>query len=87
MKQERSWLIERLRRLEEFRVFDSETNFVLVCTGRDSSKISARLRLLGVSVKDFGDVLDFRGCLRVTVGTRSMNERFLGSLEEVMSDG
>ena len=87
MKQERSWLIERLRRLEEFRVFDSETNFVLVCTGRDSSKISARLRLLGVSVKDFGDILDFRGCLRVTVGTRSMNERFLGSLEEVMSDG
>ena len=87
MKQERSRLIERLRQLGGLGVFDSETNFVLVCTGRDSSKISARLRLLGVSVKDFSDVLDFRGCLRVTVGTRSMNERFLGSLEEVMSDG
>ncbi len=86
MKQERSWLIERLRRLEGLRVFDSETNFVLVCTGRDSSKISAKVRSLGVSVRDFGDVLGFRGCLRATVGTRPMNEKFLGALEEAMHD-
>ena len=86
MKEERSWLTERLRRLEGLNVFDSEANFVLVCTGRDSAKISARLRVLGVSVKDFGDVLDHTGCLRVTVGTRSMNEKLLNALEEVISD-
>jgi histidinol-phosphate aminotransferase len=87
MKEERSWLTERLRRLGGLRVFDSEANFVLVSTGRDSSKISARLRLHGVSVKDLGDVLSYVGCLRVTVGTRSMNEKLLNALEEVMSDG
>jgi histidinol-phosphate aminotransferase len=86
VKRERSWLIDRLRRVEGLRVFDSETNFVLVCTNRDSSALSARLRSLGISVKDVGDVLDFRGCLRVTVGTRPMNEKFLAGLEEVMSD-
>ncbi len=86
MKRERSWVIDRLRRIEGFRVFDSETNFVLVCTGQDSSKISAKLRSLGVSVRDFGNVLDFRGCLRVTVGPRLMSEKFLGALEEVMRD-
>jgi histidinol-phosphate aminotransferase len=84
MKQERSWLIDRLRRLEGLRVFDSQTNFVLVCTGRNSSKISAKLRSLGISVRDLGDVLDFRGCLRVTVGTRPMNEKFLDALKEAM---
>jgi len=31
-------------------------------------------------------VLDLRGCLRVTVGTRLMSEKFLGALEEVMRD-
>jgi len=83
MKEERSWLTERLRRLEGLGVFDSETNFVLISTGRDSSKICAKLRLLGVSVKDLGDVLDYRGCLRATVGTRPMNEKLLNALEEV----
>jgi len=87
MKEERSWLTERLRRHEGLRVFDSETNFVLVSTSRDSSKICAKLRLLGVSVKDLGDVLDCRGCLRTTVGTRPMNEKLLKALEEVLSDG
>lgn len=86
MKRERSWLIDSLRQVEGLRVFDSETNFVLICTNRDSSLLSAKLRSLGVSVKDARDVLDFRGCLRVTVGTRPMNEKFLGALEEVMSN-
>ncbi len=86
MKLERSWLIDRLRRVKGLTAFDSQTNFVLVSTNRDSSVLSARLRSLGVSVKDIGDVLDFRGCLRVTVGTRPMNEKLLGELEQVMSD-
>ena len=86
MKQERSWLVERLRRLGGLRVFDSDTNFVLVCTGRDSSKLSAKLRSLGVSVRDFGDVLHFRGCLRVTFVTRPIKEMVLGTLEEAMLD-
>jgi histidinol-phosphate aminotransferase len=86
MKRERSWLIDHLRRLEGIRVFDSQANFVLVCTSRNSSRISAKLRSLGVSVRDFGDVLGFRGCLRVTVGTRPMSKKFLDALEEVMRD-
>ena len=86
MKQERSWLIDHLRRLEGITVFDSQANFVLFCTGRNSSRFSAGLRSLGILVRDFSDVLGFRGCLRVTVGTRSMSEKFLDALEEVMRD-
>jgi histidinol-phosphate aminotransferase len=87
MKQERKWLMERLTRIKGFRSFNSETNFILVCTGQNSAKISAGLRLLGVSVKDIGDVLGYRGCFRATVGTRSMNEKLLNAIGEVMSDG
>lgn len=87
MKQERDWLMDRLKRLGGLRVLDSQTNFVLISTGGNSSKISVRLRSLGVSVRDLGDVFHFRGCLRITVGTRPMNQMLLGALEEVMSDG
>jgi histidinol-phosphate aminotransferase len=86
MKQEKSWLIDQLRRLEGVRVFDSQANFVLVCTGRNSSRVSARLRSLGILVRDFSDVLGFRGCVRVTIGPRPMSEKFLDALEEVMRD-
>jgi len=86
MKQERNWLVQRLRDLG-LRVFDSESNFVLVCTGKDSSKILAKLRQLGVCIKNLGDVLDYRGCMRITVGTRPMNKKLLGALEEVKKNG
>lgn len=86
LKQERRWLIGRLRQIEGLTAFDSEANFVLVCTGQDSALICAKLRSLGISVKNIGDVLDLRGCLRVTVGTRPMNEKLLTGLEQVMSN-
>jgi histidinol-phosphate aminotransferase len=84
LKRERAWLIARLTRIEGLTVFDSEANFVLVCTGQDSSLLSSKLRSLGISVKEIGDVLDFRGCLRVTVGTRPMNQKFTSAMEQVM---
>lgn len=84
LKRERAWLIARLTRIEGLRVFDSEANFILVCTGQDSSLLSSKLRSLGISVKEIGDVLDFRGCLRVTVGTRQMNQKFTSAMEQVM---
>jgi len=87
LTQERVWLISRLRRFEPLTVFDSEANFVLVCTGGDSALVCSKLRSLGIAVKDVGDVLDFRGCLRVTVGTRPMNEKLLGGLEQVIKNG
>lgn len=85
LARERRWLIDQLREIEGLQVFESETNFVLVCTSRDSSLVSTELRSQGISVKDVGDVCAFRGCLRITVGTRPMNEKMLSALKQVMS--
>lgn len=84
LKRERGWLVARLGRIEGLRVFDSEANFIFVCTGVDSSLVSSKLRSLGISVRDIGDVLDFRGCLRVTVGTRPMNLKLISAMEQVI---
>lgn len=60
----------------------SEANFVLVDCGRDAKQIEYSLLKQGVIVRvGFG----LPTHLRVTVGTREMNERFISSLREVLA--
>jgi histidinol-phosphate aminotransferase len=65
----------------------SEANFVLVDCGRDAKQVEYSLLKQGVIVRvGFG----LPTHLRVTIGTREMNERFISSLREVLalrSDG
>ena len=43
--------------------------------------IAQALAEAGVVVKLIGNVAGHRGCMRVTIGTREMNDRFLQSVE------
>jgi histidinol-phosphate/aromatic aminotransferase/cobyric acid decarboxylase-like protein len=86
LKDERAWMIERLRETKLIRVHESDANFILACTDADSRRFCAKLRLLGFSVRNIGDILDLKGCVRITVGTRSMNEGLLTALNEVMTN-
>jgi histidinol-phosphate/aromatic aminotransferase/cobyric acid decarboxylase-like protein len=65
------------------------TNFILFKITRDKLSSSSVTRALGrrsVFVKDFGSNPLLKNCIRVTVGQRNMNERFLGALREVTED-
>lgn len=75
------------RQLEEafaamgLRWVPSEANFLLVDCGRDARFVAAELMKRGVIVRvGFGP----ETWLRVTVGTRAMNERFITSLREIL---
>jgi histidinol-phosphate aminotransferase len=58
----------------------TEANFVLVDCGRDAKTVEAELMKRGVIVRSgFG----LPQHLRVTIGTREMNERFISSLREI----
>ena len=35
-------------------------------------------------VKTFGDIDGRKGCIRVTIGTKEMNDKFLKSIEEAV---
>ena len=80
---ERAWLETELED-RELEVSDSQANFVWVSLGdRDEAAIVDGLAQRGVIVRA-GAALGGEGHLRVTLGTRAQNERFVAALDELL---
>jgi histidinol-phosphate aminotransferase len=62
----------------------TEANFILVDIERDSKAAFQELLKRGVIVRT-GDPFGMPTWIRVTIGTRAMNERFISALREVLS--
>lgn len=65
-------------------VSPSQTNFLLVDFGRDAGPIESGLVAHGVVPRPMGGY-GLPTCLRITVGTRGENRRFLQALDEVLA--
>ena len=76
IRAERDRLVSTLRE-RGFRVADSDANFVLFAVEGDQRLAWQRLLDRGVLVRDVG----LSGWLRVTAGTESENDAFLGALQ------
>ncbi len=84
VKVQRSILIEALNKIVGVRAFGSETNFVLFQTVKGSETVYKKLLDKGVIVRNIGQVLSSKNCLRVTVAPQPMMDRFLKALKEVL---
>lgn len=84
VKSERARIIEALRRHDAFDVFDSDANFVLFDVKGAYKRVHAALAEQGISVRRLGRVAGRQGCLRVSVGTREMNSRFLIAIRDLL---
>ena len=81
---ERDWLEAELQKIAGVTVFPSVTNFLLLRV-KDSRRVDEGLLRRGVVVRrQSGPGVE--NCLRVTVGTRSENERFLTALREATAE-
>jgi histidinol-phosphate aminotransferase len=78
---ERERVFARLAKLNGIRAFRSDANFIFIEAGRNYKPISKALRSSGIVVKELGNLAGHRGCMRVTVGTREMNDKFLQCVE------
>ncbi len=78
VKAEREWLYRELGMLG-LKAFRSDANFILFDVDEHEG-VYRRLKDEGILVRRIGQIGGYRGCLRVTVGTREMNERFLNAL-------
>jgi histidinol-phosphate aminotransferase len=88
--------VEKVRREREyvsrglmsigFKVFPSDTNFVLAKSPISSATLVSKLAQKGILIRDFGHVPRLENCVRVTIGTREMNERLLRLIEEVLRE-
>jgi len=86
---EREWLMENLTQIDGVTPYPSDANFILfkVTKGNLTSAIvKERLENRNVLVKDRGHLPLLENCIRVTVGTRNMNETFLSALKEALEE-
>lgn len=85
VKKERLRIIEKLREMKVFTVFDSNANFVLFSASGASKRIHKALIEQGIVIKNLGNIGKYDGCLRVTVGTQEMNSRFLAAIRDLLN--
>ncbi len=86
---EREWLTKALARIEGIAPYPSQTNFVLFKIDNNtlsSLTVKKRLERRNVLVKDRSNLPLLENCLRVTVGTRYMNEVFVSTLKETLEE-
>lgn len=84
IKAERTRIISTLKEHDAFEVFDSNANFVLFDARGAYKRVHSALAEQGISIRRLGKVGPYNGCLRVTVGTREMNSRFLLAIRDLL---
>ncbi len=84
IKKERKRIIENLRKTDAFEVFDSNANFVLFDAKGADRRIYTALVEQGISIRKLGKIGKHKGCLRVTVGTKEMNSKFLLAIRDLL---
>ncbi len=84
IKQERKRIIENLRKFDAFVVFDSSANFVLFDAGGADKRVFVALKEQGILVRQLGKIGKYKGCLRITIGTKEMNSKFLMAIRDLL---
>ncbi len=84
IKIERKRIVETLQKYDAFEVFDSKANFVLFDAHGSYKRVYSALAEQGISIRKLGKIGDHEGCLRVTVGTKEMNSKFLLAIRDLL---
>ncbi len=84
IKIERNRIIETLQRHDAFDVFDSKANFVLFDAHGAYKRIYSALAEQRILIRKLGKIGDHEGCLRVTIGTKEMNSKFLLAIRDLL---
>jgi histidinol-phosphate aminotransferase len=86
---EREWLMKKLRQIDGVNPYPSDANFILFKITKDgltSAKVTERMEKRNVLVKDRGHLPLLQNCIRVTIGTRNMNQAFLSALKQSLEE-
>jgi histidinol-phosphate aminotransferase len=84
IKKERERVIKNLRSYDIFEVFDSKANYVLFDAKGLDSRVYNALAEQGISIRKLGKLGEHKGCLRVTIGTKEMNSKFLLAIRDLV---
>jgi histidinol-phosphate aminotransferase len=84
VKEERKRVFDRLARINGIKAYKSNANFIFFESYEKYDAILRSLKKKRLVIKTFGDIDGRRGCIRVTIGTKDMNDKFLKSIEEAV---
>ena len=84
IRKERERVAGRLAKINGLKVFKSDSNFIFIKAGSNYQIISKTLADNRIIVKMLGNIAGHKGCLRVTIGTREMNDMFLQCVERTL---
>jgi histidinol-phosphate aminotransferase len=82
IKQERSLMYTKLNQIDKIKTYCSDANFLFFQTFNHFNKIKERLFQEKILIKDFGNIGDYKGAIRATIGTKEMNYRLLSTIEQ-----
>ncbi|WKZ68244.1 MAG: histidinol-phosphate transaminase [Melioribacteraceae bacterium] len=84
IKIERDYLTEELKSIKGIiNVYPSDANYILFKVSK-ADKVHEKLIEKGIIIRNRSNQLNLEGCLRVTVGTREQNQKFIQELRVVL---
>lgn len=84
IRRERSRVLARLAKIDGIKNFRSDANFLFIEAGRNYQSISKALGKNEIMVKLLGNLDGHRGCMRITIATREINDKFLQCVEGLL---
>jgi histidinol-phosphate aminotransferase len=84
IKQERNKIYNELSQLKEIKIYKSDANFFFFQAFNHFSKIKEQLAHEKILAKYFGDIGNYQGAIRATIGTKEMNDKLISTLEELL---
>ena len=84
VRSERERVFTKLSKIDGIKIFRSDANFIFIEAGKNYQAISKIFTSNGILVKLLGDITNHNGCMRITIGTREMNDKYLKCIEQIM---
>jgi histidinol-phosphate aminotransferase len=84
VRSERERVFTRLSKIDGIKIFRSDANFIFIEAGKKYPAISKTLNSNEIVVKLLGNITNHKGCMRITIGTREMNDEYLKCIEQMI---
>ena len=84
IRRERDRMAAALKKIKGLKPYPSDANFILFSAGDRAAGIYKSLAEKGILIRYFNSGGALRGCLRVSVGKKNENDRFLRTLKVLM---
>lgn len=83
IKTERSKMFEKLNKINQIKIFESHSNFFFLQTFNHFDKIKNLMGDEKILIKNFGNLGNYQGAMRITIGNTEMNDKIISIFEKL----